>query len=83
MTPMFTCRELVEELREYLDGETPWYRRCLLGLHLLLCSACRAYLASYQATRRLVQGLDELDAGTGLPEDLSVRLHATLRRPEK
>jgi len=83
VTPMFTCRELVEELREYLDGEMPWYRRWLLGLHLLLCSACRAYLASYQATRRLVKGLGDVDARTALPEDLSVRLHATLPRPEK
>jgi predicted anti-sigma-YlaC factor YlaD len=75
------CRELVESLREYLDGEAPWLKRLLIRLHLLLCSACRAYLASYQTTRRLAHGLGQADAATELPDDLRVSLRESCPPP--
>lgn len=75
------CRELVESLREYLDGEAHWLRRVLIRLHLLLCSACRAYLASYRKTLRLARGLGQADAGTELPDDLQVRLRESCLPP--
>jgi anti-sigma factor RsiW len=45
-----TCREVIEFLMEYLDGELPPWPRRHFQRHLAVCPACRAYLATYQAT---------------------------------
>lgn len=76
-----SCRELVGSLGEYVDGEVPWLKRLLMRLHLLLCSACRAYLATYRKTRRLAQGLGQAEAGTELPDELQDRLREACLPP--
>ena len=45
-----TCRELADLLPGRLSGELPGRQRLRFAFHLLLCAACRAYLASYRAT---------------------------------
>jgi len=47
-----TCRELIEELIDYLDGARP---REAYEHHLALCPSCRAYVDSYLATIRLIR----------------------------
>jgi hypothetical protein len=54
---MMTCRELVELLIDYLDGELPEERRRHLEMHLQLCPPCLVYLKTYQATIRLTKRL--------------------------
>lgn len=54
-----TCRELSELLCDHLEGELPWRRRVAFVLHLLLCGACRAYVASYRTTIRLARSCAE------------------------
>lgn len=48
-----TCRELIEFLRDYLDGELPPEQRERFEHHLRLCPACVRYLHTYQETVRL------------------------------
>jgi len=61
---MITCREIVEFLMDYLNGDLPRTQRATFKLHLLLCKPCRAYLRSYQDTVRLAR-----DASTHLEDD--------------
>ena len=51
---MMTCRELIEQLIDYLDGTLP---REAFDHHRALCPSCRAYVDSYLATIRLVKTL--------------------------
>jgi len=48
-----TCREVVEFLMAYLDGELPEEERRVFEEHLAECEECVAYLASYQRATRL------------------------------
>ena len=39
-----TCRELAERASHYLEDKLPFSTKVRVGLHLLCCSHCRAYL---------------------------------------
>jgi predicted anti-sigma-YlaC factor YlaD len=45
-----TCREVLEFLNEYLDGNLPLRQRLVFEVHLRLCRACRDYLDGYRKT---------------------------------
>jgi anti-sigma factor RsiW len=66
-----TCRDVLDFLAAYLDGELPADHRAAFDHHLSLCDACRDYIASYRATIRLAQDADpDADAAPPLPDDL-------------
>lgn len=50
---MITCREVLDFLMSYLDGELATGPRAEFEKHLALCPPCVAYLESYRATIRL------------------------------
>ena len=72
-----TCRELIEFLMQYVDGELPAAQLRAFERHLEICPSCVAYLAGYRATvamaRHAVHAADE--AVTSVPDAL---LHAIL-----
>jgi anti-sigma factor RsiW len=72
---MVTCRELVELLIDYLEGDLPEERRRHLELHLQMCPPCLVYLETYQATIRLTKRLPCAPP----PPELLERLKAALR----
>lgn len=79
---MITCRELVEFLMTYLDGELPLSQRARIRLHLAFCADCRRYVASYETAVRLgKQALtpSEDPVPSDVPEEL-VRLILESRR---
>lgn len=47
------CRELLDFIARYLDGELPEEERRVFEDHLANCPYCVDYLASYRATLRL------------------------------
>jgi anti-sigma factor RsiW len=68
-----TCRELVDFLLQYLDGELPAARRAAFERHLSACRDCRAYLATYADTIRLGKAACADPGGAmpaGVPEEL-------------
>lgn len=74
----FTCREVVEILFEYVEGELPEERRRAVQGHLDACPPCVAYVQSYHVTvtlsRKLVQKAP--------PESLRERfIHAAKQAP--
>jgi anti-sigma factor RsiW len=50
-----TCREFVEFLNAYLDGELAAHERAEFDRHLAICTACVHYLASYEQTTALAR----------------------------
>jgi anti-sigma factor RsiW len=54
---------------DYLDGTLPGTQRAIFEEHLGECSACVAYLQSYQATIRLSK-MTRANAPENAPEDL-------------
>ena len=46
---MMSCRELTELASDYLDGRLSTPARLRVRLHLLMCNACRRYIAQVHA----------------------------------
>ena len=71
--PEISCRELVEFLDAYVDGEIAGTRRAVFERHLAGCADCRAYLEAYRATVRLSRKAlrdEERLPTAAIPEDL-------------
>lgn len=78
-----TCREILDFLMAYLDGELPAEEAQSFERHLGACPACVEYLNTYRETVRLEK---EACAETGdcssVPEDL-IQAILTARRKER
>ncbi len=53
MRQYITCRELIDFLDRYVDGELPPFMATKFKEHLEVCAACVEYLHSYRETIRL------------------------------
>ena len=71
-----TCREIVEVLCDYLEGELPQEAREELDRHLADCPPCLAFLKSYKSTSQLCRALRPED----VPEELRRRVENFLRK---
>ncbi len=68
-----TCREFIDFLSEYLEGELPEASRAAFEAHLAACVDCSNYLKSYRKTiamGRLAFGRSDEPLPGGVPEDL-------------
>jgi len=69
-----TCRELIDFLMQYLDGELPAERRDVFDAHLSICDACRRYLDTYREAialgRDACAGAPDAPVGADVPEAL-------------
>jgi anti-sigma factor RsiW len=54
-----TCRELVELVTAWLDGDLPADDRARFDAHLADCPYCRVYLEQMRQTARLLGRLSE------------------------
>jgi anti-sigma factor RsiW len=67
-----TCRELIDFLMAYLDGELPDERRALFDAHLEICAACRRYLDGYRQSIAL--GRAACDPEAPVPDEVPEEL---------
>ena len=77
-----TCRELVEFLETYLDGELSDEVGRRFDEHLAACTECAAYLETYRETVKLAKGaFGDLDdpVPADVPEDLVKAILAARR----
>jgi len=51
---MYQCKDVVEEINDYIDGELPLVKRMDLFFHLLICSCCRSYLQQIRSTISII-----------------------------
>ena len=71
-----TCREATDFIMDYLSGQLDGDIVSAFEHHLTRCAACRAYLASYQATMAL--GRDAFAADPGPEETVPEELVQTI-----
>jgi len=67
---MMTCREVYGFLDDFLDGVLDHGTRLSFSAHLMLCAACRNYLATYKASIRTAREAENDEASTQVPEEL-------------
>lgn len=48
-----TCREIIDFVRAFLDGELPPREQAIFEMHLKICADCENYLRSYETTQKL------------------------------
>ena len=79
--PYITCRELVEFLDLYLDGDLPPERKAEFERHLSVCEPCVNYISTYRKTIALGKEAcrDGNVTAADVPEEL-VRAILTARR---
>jgi len=68
-----TCKDFIEFLVDYLEGELPKAQQALFEEHLSVCSSCVAYLSNYRDTVELSKAAlcdPEGPVPEEVPEDL-------------
>lgn len=81
--PSVTCRELIEFLHLYLEGELAPDRVLEFERHLAVCDSCLHYLSTYKETISLGKAAcRDLDAPVGVevPEELVAAILSARRR---
>lgn len=81
-----TCRDAIEFLAAYIDGDLAAVQRALFERHLAACPDCRTYLRQYQTTIHLAKAAAAEDdaIGAGVPEPLvDAILAATGKAPRR
>ena len=69
--PYITCRELLDFLHLYLDGELPADRRHEFDRHLGVCEPCRRYIHEYRQSVAMGKAaFTALDEPADAPEEL-------------
>jgi anti-sigma factor RsiW len=64
-----TCKEFVEFVWKYLEGELPQDQRFTFDAHLSICPDCVNYLQNYGETVRLANEAFA-DEGAEVPDDV-------------
>ncbi|GEM_PF-1787892 len=73
---MQTCREVCEQAHDYVDGNQSLLSRAKIGLHLLMCRNCTAFMDQVRKTRSLIRN----DAQPGAEMQVSSELMAAFAR---
>ncbi|MBI4496109.1 MAG: zf-HC2 domain-containing protein [Deltaproteobacteria bacterium] len=72
---MMTCKDLVDLLSEYVDGELDAATARQLEEHLRDCVDCKAFLDTFRRARTMTRAAVE----TAMPVELRARLRRFLR----
>jgi len=51
---MYQCKDIADEVNNYIDGDLPLGKRVNLFFHLLMCSCCRNYLQQIRTTMSII-----------------------------
>jgi len=51
---MYQCKDIAEEVNNYIEGDLPFLKRIGLFFHFLICSCCRNYLQQFRSTISIV-----------------------------
>lgn len=69
-----SCKEVLQQLSEYLDGEVAEELRKTIDSHLLHCRGCKIIFDTTRQTLRLVRDTEPFE----VPLEVSARLYARL-----
>lgn len=51
---MYQCKDIAEEVNNYIEGDLPLVKRIGLFFHILICSCCRNYMQQIRTTISVV-----------------------------
>jgi anti-sigma factor RsiW len=74
-----TCKQLIEFIADYVDGQLDEVSRSDFERHLAVCKSCQTYLEMYRQTVTAVRALAPDEPLDDIPEEL-VRSILTRRR---
>lgn len=74
MSLMPSCKEVGENLTEYMDGNLPFRKRLGIRLHLMMCKMCMDVLRALRALPKFAKEV------LGPPEEMPVDAKETLDR---
>jgi anti-sigma factor RsiW len=79
---LITCRELIEFLIDYRDGNLPPEQKAEFERHLTCCGPCVAYMKTYEQAILLAKRCcrDDSPAAADVPEELVKAILAARRR---
>jgi anti-sigma factor RsiW len=81
--PYITCRELVEFLDLYLDGDLPRDREAEFERHLSVCEPCVKYVSTYRKTIALgKEACRDGNVTADVPEELVRAILSARRVPQ-
>lgn len=81
MSALYSCREAVRLANQALDAPLGLRGQLELRVHLVLCSACRAYQRQARALDRLVRGRQgDIPGDEILTQEARQRISQALRR---
>ncbi len=75
-TRQITCKQLLKELTDYLDGSLDGEARVALEAHLAKCPNCWVVCDTTRKTIQVYKGMDPYP----LPEDVKSRLMKAIQR---
>lgn len=65
-----SCREIIDFVMAYLDGELPERERAIFDAHLAICPDCVNYVNSYKTTIALAKQSQPPTEAAPIPDDL-------------
>ncbi|MFW5425672.1 MAG: hypothetical protein ACKE8G_03635 [Methylophagaceae bacterium] len=72
---MYQCKDIADEVNNYIDGDLPLGKRVGLFFHLLLCSCCRNYLQQIRSTISVITVSKPKEDDTTDTQALAKKLH--------
>lgn len=72
---MYQCKDIADEVNNYIDGELPLGKRVGLFFHLLMCSCCRNYLQQIRSTISVITVSKPKENDATNTEELAKKLH--------
>ena len=69
------CKEIIDKMSEYIDGETDLELCTLIRSHIESCPSCRIFFQSFEKNIQICKELLKVD----VPEETRVRLRQRLK----
>ncbi|MFW5450912.1 MAG: hypothetical protein ACKE9I_04880 [Methylophagaceae bacterium] len=72
---MYQCKDIADEVNNYIDGDLPLTKRIGLFYHLLICSCCRNYLQQIRSTISVITVAHPKEKDETDTQQLAKQLH--------
>lgn len=79
---MYQCKDIADEVNNYIDGDLPLGKRVGLFFHLLICSCCRNYLQQIRTTMSILTVSNPKEEDDTDIEELAKKLHDLCHRAD-
>ena len=68
--PYITCKQLIEFIADYVDGQLDEVSKSDFERHLAICKSCQAYLAMYRQAVSAARALASDERLDDIPDEL-------------